>query len=329
MTKPMPMFPLGTVLFPHATLPLHLFEERYRALAETCLRGDGRFGVVLIERGFEVGGGDQRFGVGTVARIVEAAQTPDGRYLLATVGTDRFRVRKWLDDDPFPRAEVDVIGEPKRVGDGAGTRRDDVQRLLGRVLAMSAELGDRAAPVGAAQLDDDPFARRSKLRRGRPSARSTPSASSSSTIPPSASPGSSRCSPTRPRCSSCGWAAAEYPERRGHRRRTRSALEAEQVRVEGLIGDLRGELGVSENDNLSELADYDQHPADTASETFEREKDLSILEQLEAELGELQAALVRIDEGTYGIDEVTGAPIDPARLEAYPTARTNIDGVER
>ena len=119
MAKPMPMFPLGTVLFPHAALPLHLFEERYRALAETCLRGDGRFGVVLIERGFEVGGGDQRFGVGTVARIVEAARTPDGRYLLATVGTDRFRVKKWLDDDPFPRAEIDVLGEPKRVASDA------------------------------------------------------------------------------------------------------------------------------------------------------------------------------------------------------------------
>jgi Lon protease-like protein len=156
MAKPMPMFPLGTVLFPHAALPLHLFEERYRALAETCLRGDGRFGVVLIERGFEVGGGDQRFGVGTVARIVEAARTPDGRYLLATVGTERLRVKKWLDDDPFPRAEIDVLGEPKRVADDAGARRDDVQRLLGRVLAMSAELGDRTAPVDAAALDGDP-----------------------------------------------------------------------------------------------------------------------------------------------------------------------------
>ncbi len=157
MAKPLPMFPLGTVLFPHAALPLHIFEERYRALAETCLRGDGRFGVVLIERGYEVGGGDQRFGVGTIARIVEAARTPDGRYLLATVGTERFRIRKWLDDAPFPRAEIDVIGEPKRVADDAAGRRLEVQRLLGRVLAMSAELGERAAPVGAAQLDDDPL----------------------------------------------------------------------------------------------------------------------------------------------------------------------------
>ena len=156
MAKPLPMFPLGTVLFPHAVLPLHIFEERYRALVETCLRGDGRFGVVLIERGYEVGGGDSRFDVGTVARIVEAARTPDGRYLLATIGTERLRIKKWLDDDPFPRAEADVIGEPKRVADDAAMRRHDVQRLLGRVLAMSAELGERAAPVDSAQLDDDP-----------------------------------------------------------------------------------------------------------------------------------------------------------------------------
>ena len=62
------MFPLGNVLFPHAQLPLHVFEPRYRALAETCLAGDGEFGVVLIERGSEVGGGDTRFSIGTVAR---------------------------------------------------------------------------------------------------------------------------------------------------------------------------------------------------------------------------------------------------------------------
>jgi len=157
MAKPLPMFPLGTVLFPHAVLPLHIFEARYRALVEACLRGDGRFGVVLIERGYEVGGGDARFGVGTVARIVEAARTPDGRYLVATVGTERFRIKKWLDDDPYPRAEVDVLGEPKRVADAATVRRAEVQRLLGRVLAMSAELGEHAAPVDAATLDDDPL----------------------------------------------------------------------------------------------------------------------------------------------------------------------------
>src|ERR671930_108618 len=106
----------------------------------------------------------------------------------------------------------------------------------------------------------------------------------------------------------------------------RKRVTEEKARVEGLIHNLRDELGDGPgNDELSELSDYDQHPADTASETFEREKDVSILEQLEQELEELQAALERIDKGTYGIDEVTGQPIAPERLEAMPAARTNID----
>jgi RNA polymerase-binding transcription factor DksA len=105
---------------------------------------------------------------------------------------------------------------------------------------------------------------------------------------------------------------------------TRERLEVEQQRVEGLIEGLKAGLGTAENEDISELADYDQHPADTATETFEREKDLSILEQLENELAELQAALERVDAGTYGIDEETGAPIDDARLDAFPTARTNV-----
>ncbi len=64
------MFPLGTVLLPGQTLPLHVFEPRYRELVRVCLDGDGTFGVVLIERGSEVGGGDVRApNVGTVARI--------------------------------------------------------------------------------------------------------------------------------------------------------------------------------------------------------------------------------------------------------------------
>ena len=111
--------------------------------------------------------------------------------------------------------------------------------------------------------------------------------------------------------------------------KARERIVAEQDRVEALARDLRSQLGQSETDELSELADYDQHPADTASETFEREKDLSILEQLEDELAELQAALERIDQGTYGIDERTGEPIDDARLDAVPTARTNVDTSDR
>jgi RNA polymerase-binding transcription factor DksA len=105
----------------------------------------------------------------------------------------------------------------------------------------------------------------------------------------------------------------------------RERIESERERVSALVRELRGELGDSdEHEEMGELSGYDQHPADMGSETFEREKDLSILEQLEAELGELEAALRRLDDGTYGFDEETGEPIDPARLEALPAARTNV-----
>ena len=78
------MFPLGSVLFPSAYLPLHVFEERYRQLVRDCLAGNGEFGVVLIERGSEVGGGDVRTEVGTVARIVEVTEFDDGRFALCS-----------------------------------------------------------------------------------------------------------------------------------------------------------------------------------------------------------------------------------------------------
>jgi RNA polymerase-binding transcription factor DksA len=109
----------------------------------------------------------------------------------------------------------------------------------------------------------------------------------------------------------------------------RRRLEDERERVTGLIADLHNEgLDEEESDTSGELTHYDQHPADQASDTFEREKDLAILEQLEVELAEIEAALQRLDEGTYGVDEQTGQPIDPERLEAIPTARTNVASAE-
>jgi RNA polymerase-binding transcription factor DksA len=109
----------------------------------------------------------------------------------------------------------------------------------------------------------------------------------------------------------------------------RARLEQERARVSGLIDGLQNEgLDEEESAQSGELTHYDQHPADQASDTFEREKDLSILEGLETDLAEIEAALQRVDDGTYGIDEVTGEPIDPERLSALPTARTNISGSE-
>jgi hypothetical protein len=154
------MFPLGTVLLPFAHLPLHIFEPRYRALVKDVLAGDGEFGVVLIERGQEVGGGDARFRAGTVARVVQTAELPDGRWLLDAVGTERFRVTEWLPDDPYPLAMVEAItDEPGDSGSAeeaeAAERRTAVERLLRQVLALQVELGF-PAPSAVRSLDGNP-----------------------------------------------------------------------------------------------------------------------------------------------------------------------------
>lgn len=151
----LPMFPLGTVLVPSAGLPLHVFEPRYRALTKDCMAGDREFGVVLIERGSEVGGGDIRSMVGTVARIVEAEELPDGRWALIAVGTRRIRVRTWLDDDPYPRADVEDWPDPTPGPDHSELLDAAITRLR-RALALAAEAGDEAAPA-TIELADDPI----------------------------------------------------------------------------------------------------------------------------------------------------------------------------
>ena len=106
----------------------------------------------------------------------------------------------------------------------------------------------------------------------------------------------------------------------------RRRLQSDQERVQGLIENLREEgLDQEEAGQVGDLSHLPQHQADQGSEVFEREKDMAILEHLERELAEIEAALQRLDEGTYGDDEVTGEPIAPDRLEAYPIARTNVD----
>ncbi|MDP8987109.1 MAG: LON peptidase substrate-binding domain-containing protein [Actinomycetota bacterium] len=151
MADDIPMFPLGTVLLPGAHLPLHVFEPRYRRLVEDCLSGGPEFGIVLIERGSEVGGGDRRFDVGCVARILSAARLDEGRWLLSTVGTRRVRVLQWLPDAPYPRARVEPWDDPSP-RPGAAERRSAALRALRRVLALAAELGESVAeattPIG-------------------------------------------------------------------------------------------------------------------------------------------------------------------------------------
>lgn len=155
------MFPLGSVVLPGMVVPLHVFEPRYQQMVADCQAGDGTFGVVLIERGSEVGGGDVRTDLGTLARIVEARALPDGRWLLGVAGVERIRVESWLPDDPYPRAEVtawpDVLDDPDHPDDpDEPSDRDVALGLLRRVTALSAELGRQAPPLDL-DLPDDPI----------------------------------------------------------------------------------------------------------------------------------------------------------------------------
>lgn len=148
------MFPLGTVLFPSIFLPLHVFEPRYRLMARHCLDGANEFGVVLIERGSEVGGDDVRTSVGTVARILEATELEDGRWVIGAVGTRRIRVQSWLPDDPYPRAEVEEWAD-EPAGTDLASAYGGVLATLRQVLALKSELREPAVDA-TIELSDDP-----------------------------------------------------------------------------------------------------------------------------------------------------------------------------
>jgi Lon protease-like protein len=109
------MFPLGSVLLPGELLPLHVFEPRYRQLVIDLLADDvnePEFGVTLIQRGHEVGGGDQRSAIGTMARIIDVEALDEHRYALVALGTRRIRVQAWLPDDPYPLADIEDDLDP-------------------------------------------------------------------------------------------------------------------------------------------------------------------------------------------------------------------------
>jgi uncharacterized protein len=103
------MFPLGMVVFPHQVVGLCVFEPRYQQML-IDLDASATFGTCLIERGSEVGGGDERSRVGTLMRIIATQQMPDGKTLLMVEGEERIVVEEWLADAPYPRAR---IGEPR------------------------------------------------------------------------------------------------------------------------------------------------------------------------------------------------------------------------
>jgi Lon protease-like protein len=151
----MPMFPLGSVLMPAMPLSLRIFEERYlKLLGDLMLSETPVFGVVLIERGVEVGGGDKRLEIGTLASVTDIG-TLDQFYGLESTGTQRFRVNAWLPDDPYPMADIDFI--PDLIWDDSlMPARVHLETKVRNLLAFASEFGDLQYGPDT-QLSDDPM----------------------------------------------------------------------------------------------------------------------------------------------------------------------------
>ena len=151
----MPMFPLGTVLLPAMPLSLRIFEERYLKLLGDLVTSDNpEFGVVLIERGQEVGATDKRMNIGTIASVTNIG-TLDEFYGLESVGAQRFRVNAWLPDDPYPLADIDLL--PDLIWDESlAPARVHLETKVRNLLAFASEFGD--LQYGAdTEFSDDPI----------------------------------------------------------------------------------------------------------------------------------------------------------------------------
>ncbi|MFP5415513.1 MAG: LON peptidase substrate-binding domain-containing protein [Actinomycetes bacterium] len=147
VTRELAIFPLGSVLFPAMPLPLRVFEPRYVAMLSSVLAGAEReFGVVLIERGSEVGGGDVRFGVGTVARIISVDESAGLIVLLAT-GGPRFEVVRWLQDDPFPRAQVRELAALE-LDESTPSQLASAEAVVRAAIAKASEFVEPTWPAG-------------------------------------------------------------------------------------------------------------------------------------------------------------------------------------
>lgn len=145
------MFPLQSVLFPGGVVALHIFEPRYRVMIADCLSGDRTFGVVLISRGSEVGGGDQRVAIGTEARVDEASPFTDGRWAVIASGLRRIAVESWLADAPYPLATVRAL--PGNAASVDQVAIDKASSVVRRARALLSELGQDLAVDGPMTAD--------------------------------------------------------------------------------------------------------------------------------------------------------------------------------
>jgi Lon protease-like protein len=158
MSETLPLFPLGTVLFPGLLLPLHIFEERYRQLARDLMAGPEprRFGVIAIRQGRETGveGIQALHEIGCVATLRQVKELDDGRYDIVTVGTSRFRLAGLDDAKPYLRGQVDLVAEETGKAAAAAQAARVVRDSFRTYLSALAERG--VTQIRVPVLPDDP-----------------------------------------------------------------------------------------------------------------------------------------------------------------------------
>jgi Lon protease-like protein len=158
MDETLPLFPLGTVLYPGLLLPLHIFEQRYRQLVRDLLDGPkpAQFGVIAIRKGRETGvdGVSALHEIGCTATLRQVTRHDDGRFELVTVGSARFRLLELDDSQPYLRGQVRMLAE--EIGDetAAAAAVRDVQRAFRAYLQVLSERG--AAEITVQDLPDEP-----------------------------------------------------------------------------------------------------------------------------------------------------------------------------
>jgi uncharacterized protein len=165
MSELLPLFPLSAVLFPGMRLPLHIFEERYRLLASHLLSQPEprRFGVIAIRKGREVGveGVTALHDVGCVATVRQITPHADGRFDMATVGTERFRLLQVDQSAPYFQGEVELLPDTEEAA-APEERGSELAAVTRRVQAgfrgyLNA-LADRGGGViNVAELPDEPL----------------------------------------------------------------------------------------------------------------------------------------------------------------------------
>jgi uncharacterized protein len=159
MSTKLPLFPLGSVLYPGLVLPLHVFEDRYRQLVADLLAGPEprQFGVVAIRYGRESGidGVSALYETGCTAELQRVEPYDDGRFDLVTVGVQRFRLLGLGEQDPYFTGDVDWL--PEEVGDEAETALvlGAVQQSFRSYLALLADRG--GAHVTIPEMPDEPM----------------------------------------------------------------------------------------------------------------------------------------------------------------------------